>query len=423
MTNPLIRLKPAVGSLPRIGILVLGVAGVLVACMSPGGDIDKAHPVESVRAAGNDVSSTAVGSADGGIGAPPVADPISTPTGFVKGKGARVRPALTGDLTAFSRDDLVRDDYPMRPDRVKAPEAYQQWVDEVTRPITIVDVAPVREDRSNTILTRSGSLQNGDPWAATIMTAPQTGGVPLNRHFYQVYGSWVVPTVQANTSNTYSSLWVGLDGMQNLGGSLVDLPQMGTEQSVYPSGTIYYDFWVQVPPYDPCQWTWTGLTVHAGDTVSVGLFIGNSARQEDAWSGDYVWFYATNNTTGVSSGWIGDYLPAGTYNSACSGSPIPTRYLNSFSSNFTGQTAEAVLERPSHGNPPVKQQLAHVSTGSITGFYVDDYTYAWNNLTSIYGTAVYWQAEMRNTVTTDQLAWPDANTVGSTSTFTWYNYQ
>jgi hypothetical protein len=48
-----------------------------------------------------------------------------------------VRPPLTGDLTAVLPADLLKGLYPARPDPVRAPQRYAQWISNVTLPYTI----------------------------------------------------------------------------------------------------------------------------------------------------------------------------------------------------------------------------------------------------------------------------------------------
>jgi len=49
-------------------------------------------------------------------------------------KIVRTQPALTGDVSAISLDDLRRQGYPARPDPATQPEHYSQWLQSVSRP-------------------------------------------------------------------------------------------------------------------------------------------------------------------------------------------------------------------------------------------------------------------------------------------------
>jgi hypothetical protein len=51
----------------------------------------------------------------------------------------RVRPALTGDLSTLSTNDLLRQGYPPRPDSTANPDMYRQWVPDVSHPMDVYE--------------------------------------------------------------------------------------------------------------------------------------------------------------------------------------------------------------------------------------------------------------------------------------------
>ena len=101
-----------------------------------------------------------------------------------------------------------------------------------------------------------------------------------------VSGTWKVPTVTASANpQTYSSVWVGIDGFSS---STVE--QIGTEQDVI-NGTKVYDVWWEMYPTNyeqviTTQTTSTGATIKGssfaispGDTISASVvYVGTNAR-------------------------------------------------------------------------------------------------------------------------------------------------
>ncbi len=92
-------------------------------------------------------------------------------------------------------------------------------------------------------------------WAGYAVTAAP-GSVS------DVRGSWVVPALQGScpSTNQYSSFWVGIDGYSS---STVE--QTGTDSDCRSDSPAYYA-WYEFYPH-PSK-AISGLTVHAGDTIS-----------------------------------------------------------------------------------------------------------------------------------------------------------
>jgi hypothetical protein len=101
--------------------------------------------------------------------------------------------------------------------------------------------------------------------AETNLTTPASNVVTF------VSGQWVVPTVTGSASkNTYSSVWVGIDGYSS---STVE--QTGTEQDVI-NGVATYHAWYEIYPKE-AEVVITSMTVKPGDTMSASVtYIGNS---------------------------------------------------------------------------------------------------------------------------------------------------
>lgn len=88
-----------------------------------------------------------------------------------------------------------------------------------------------------------------------------------------VYGSWVVPTVSApftaNLQDTYSSLWIGIDGYNN-----ATVEQIGTAHEWHKGKVVHYA-WFEM--YPNAAFEITGFPVVPGDTINASIeFKGNN---------------------------------------------------------------------------------------------------------------------------------------------------
>ncbi len=90
--------------------------------------------------------------------------------------------------------------------------------------------------------------------ALTSLASPQENSVS------DVKGTWVVPAVTGNSSSSYSSAWVGIDGYSD--GSV---EQIGTEQDWINGAPSYYA-WFEMYPKFPVKIK--TIKVGAGDTIS-----------------------------------------------------------------------------------------------------------------------------------------------------------
>ena len=78
-----------------------------------------------------------------------------------------------------------------------------------------------------------------------------------------VTGYWTVPSVSGSAGNTYSSTWIGIDGVGN-----DDLIQTGTEQAFY-GGSLHYLPWWEILPNS--QTTISTLTIAPGDRMCASI--------------------------------------------------------------------------------------------------------------------------------------------------------
>jgi len=103
-----------------------------------------------------------------------------------------------------------------------------------------------------------------------------------------VSGSWTVPSVTATPGarNTYSSVWVGIDGYQSR-----TVEQIGTEQDVINGQTVYYA-WYEMYPKFPVT---IPITIHAGDSISASVNFVSAVGNKQTFT-----LTLTDNTTGQS---------------------------------------------------------------------------------------------------------------------------
>ena len=90
------------------------------------------------------------------------------------------------------------------------------------------------------IRNRNGTSQNWGGYAVeTNLKTPLSGAVS------DVKGTWTVPSVSSSDSaNTYSSIWVGIDGYSDN-----TVEQTGTEQDMTADGADYYAWFEMYPKF------------------------------------------------------------------------------------------------------------------------------------------------------------------------------
>jgi len=109
--------------------------------------------------------------------------------------------------------------------------------------------------------------------------------------YTSVSGSWVVPSVAANTVSEYTAdaAWVGIGGVVSN-----DLIQAGTQEITDSKGDVTYQAWYELLPSTSQT---VPLTISAGDaiSVSINLVSGSANSGTSQWS-----INITDQTTGKS---------------------------------------------------------------------------------------------------------------------------
>ncbi len=190
--------------------------------------------------------------------------------------GAATRPALSGDQAQqLTNDELLGQGYPMRPDSVATPLAYEAWQKAVSAPATTITPQLVSQPFircGNVVQSGQESTTN---WCGYMLMA-QTGG-DNSQNFDWVTGTWELPVIKARIgANDYLAIWVGLDNKP-------DLVQAGTEQNCYACtyGSVsiaFYQYyaWVELLPNQPTQQVVANFPVGPGDNIHMQVWIGNN---------------------------------------------------------------------------------------------------------------------------------------------------
>lgn len=94
-------------------------------------------------------------------------------------------------------------------------------------------------------------------------SASNWSGYAKSGSYSTATAQWVVPSVSATKSASYSSAWVGIDGFTNS-----DLIQTGTESDYY-NGAAHYNAWWEILPAP--ETPISSFAVHPGDVMSASI--------------------------------------------------------------------------------------------------------------------------------------------------------
>ena len=204
-----------------------------------------------------------------------------------------IRPALTkAEAPQLSDDELVKREYPVRPNPKQAPDAFAGWLQAVTQPARRVDARQVAHPD-----LRASNLAFTHNWSGfDLKNAPNE--VPVATYDL-VSGEWYVPTVSAEYGATaYSVFWVGLDGDDGIcykspdpcpgGDKTSDLWQAGTGQQITSIVIIdggirrsftfsYYFAWTELVPTQYIE-VLPNFNVSPGDLMISQVWVGNPGQ-------------------------------------------------------------------------------------------------------------------------------------------------
>jgi hypothetical protein len=245
-----------------------------------------------------------------------------------------IRPALTKEeALQLSDEELIKREYPVRPNASQAPGAFANWLQVVTKQARRVDSRQVAHPD-----LRGSSQAYTTNWSGwDLKNAPNE--VPVSS-YNLVEGEWYVPTVTAPTSEgtTYSVMWVGLDGDDGIcptycpgNGGTSDLWQAGTGQQTHDillglgfggavrqySISTYYA-WTELLPTQGIE-VMPNFNVYPGDEMYITVWVGNAgdnpslsgaygiAAVEDITRGEFTYVYTPRgnvNILGYQAEWI-----------------------------------------------------------------------------------------------------------------------
>ena len=127
-------------------------------------------------------------------------------------------------------------------------------------------------------------------------TSENWSGYAESGTFTGVTGTWTVPAVASTSSSTYSSTWIGVDGLSNQ-----DLIQTGTEQDYY-SGATHYGAWWEILPASETVISPRTDVVQAGDRMTASIYetsttTTTSRGRRSRSSTEHLWSIAIKDTT------------------------------------------------------------------------------------------------------------------------------
>jgi len=245
-------------------------------------------------------------------------------------QAGRVRPALTGDPTLPSQEELLSRGYPLRPDPGQMPEAYATWLRMVTSEATEVEPRTVMRPSFHAgplpIRPVLPSTKNSTNWSGfAVYRDPYVLDRNAPPPYVFVSAEWYVPSVAGEQGiQDNSVLWVGMDGETN-----GDVLQDGTGQDAI--GTNFFGIkwtmasiyaWAEFFPLD--MQVLPNFKVGPGDHMLGQVWMGN-AGSVPTLSGVFGVCFLQNLSNGSAS-YVYITPPAGT--------------------TFTGSSAEWIMERP-----------------------------------------------------------------------------
>lgn len=191
---------------------------------------------------------------------------------------SKIRPALSGDPTSYTQEELIQRNYPPRPDPNVAPGMYDTWLRVVSAEAEIPPAQPITmlDSRND-----SYDIKHNQTWAGAAL---QSG-----TEYIETIAQFNVPYI-IGSSPAKASMWTGLGG--TAGDALV---QVGIEMDSGPS----YNAWVEYYPNLDIQQH--SIVVHANDDMYVGCWPSDASGNQNG-NATYGTFFIDDLTTGQSTG-------------------------------------------------------------------------------------------------------------------------
>ncbi len=252
-------------------------------------------PVLSIQSAAAATASTGTSSLSAAVLFPPRTGDID-------------RPPLSGDPMALTAQELVQAGYPPRPDPNKNPDEYANWLTFVSKPERQIMPAVAISNHTATIAEQKQNYSGyyvDSPWTCYGVTCG----------YVETYAYWNVPSLAGSPAKpAASSAWIGLDGFGTYGaGHIVQAGTEHDENAGDPNcGSSYV--WYEYVPFDSTQRCYPNtptnhpFPIHPNDQMVVAIFIGDANGSTDL-SGQFFWYYISDATTGVGTGWAARQYP------------------------------------------------------------------------------------------------------------------
>jgi hypothetical protein len=261
------------------------------------------------------------------------------------------RAPLTGDLSKLSLSELLRGQYPPRPDAATMPAQYAAWVDRVTRPYKIAAPVPTiralgrhADPYAGHYTKTISNPQTEAAWAGEILNPTLAGTI-----VYSTYDAGMfVPNPHCGNFVCKGSVWGGLGGFND--GASGGLIQSGfwmqgdyCPQTSCGAGARSPVLFVEYAPGGAYFLPWEALNFSLGDAIyALGWSCDGSGNFTTTGAAGCFWF--ENATTQILSPPI--LIPK------------PT---NPSGITFFGKTAEFIVEKPDNAG------LANFGNQLMTG--------------------------------------------------------
>jgi hypothetical protein len=285
----------------------------------------------------------------------PDVEETSAPTAWLQDlpyPGRSIAP-LAEDPDQVTPKRLAELHMPPRPDRAKAPQAYDRWLQWVSKPAILVDAPPPgRLDAQFAPRARVNGIYPdiNETWSGYATTGYPGASGP----FDLALAEWQLPSLTSQASGTfYMSTWAGLGGLENtFNGSL---PQTGTEGERICFGFAFlgsicassYWGWYEYAPNPEVPIANMG----AGDWVAAEVFMSDPDGVQDPYSTTAFFILERWAVNGTNQIWENQLsLPSGL--------------------TFYGDSAEWIVERPqnaSNGSPLPFAKFPDMTIYACTG--------------------------------------------------------
>ena len=217
-------------------------------------------------------------------------------------------PSKDFDPLTATNEELTYYNFPTRPIEE---EKLERWKELMEKPKKIVNKKIKSPTKKGTDLTNIWLY--GNNWSGFAMAYAENDWSSynaVNGDYNKVSGEWIVPSVSGSRTDTYSSTWVGIGGMDHFDkiNDKMPLIQAGTHQGVDQYGKVNYYLWYEILGTSVSfeEQRINALDVKPGDRVYVDVSFTWDSENSNVGTAR---FYFHNISTGIvySFGYTGIY--------------------------------------------------------------------------------------------------------------------